>query len=243
MHPNMRILNRSVSRFVFISLHATVTACALAGSVGWAQEFEYPVKHRHAMRDCTGVLRIGPDGIEYQTTDDRDSRKWSIDDIRTFKLESPEKISIVTYEDQKRWAGKDKVFEFTLVDKKATQELSASLLTLIRRPMLLAVIPESREDPAYEIAVKHLRRVSGTRGLLQIYPDKVVYRTAVEGDSRYWRVEDIERFSRPDRFRFQIVSHLPEVYNFELMQDLPEGLYDYLWVRLHPSRYYPASEP
>jgi hypothetical protein len=24
------------------------------------------------------------------------------------------------------------------------------------------------------------------------------------------------------------------------MEDLPEGLYDYLWVRLHPSSYYPA---
>ena len=40
-----------------------------------------------------------------------------------------------------------------------------------------------------------------------------------------------------DRFRIEIDSYLPEAYNFELMDDLPEGLHDYLWVRLHPSSY------
>ncbi len=63
------------------------------------------------------------------------------------------------------------------------------------------------------------------------------------------RFGDIERFSRPDRFRFQIVSYVPkaggptEAYNFQLMEDLPEGAYDYLWVRLHLSSYYPAVAP
>jgi len=214
-----------------------------------AQEFSYSVRHRHALRDCGGVLNINSSGISYTTTKGKDSRKWSFDDIRTLQIKSPTQISVLTYEDQKRWVGKDKVFEFDLVGKKATPELSAFLLTHVERPMKLAVIPEIPEEATYEIMVKHLHAIAGTRGVLRIYPDKVVYITEVEGDSRVWRMRDIERFSQPDRFRFQLVGYVPESgrpnesYDFQLMQDLPDGLYDYLWVRLHPSSYYPAIQP
>jgi hypothetical protein len=213
-----------------------------------AQNFEYSVKHRHILKDCRGVLTITPDGVQYKSTREKDSRKWSFEDIRVFEIKSPTEISIVTYEDQKRWAGKDKVFEFTLLDKKATPDLGAFLLSRIKRPLELAVIPEDSEKPVYEIPVKHLRTISGTRGVLRIYADKVVYKSPTAGDSRYWRIADIERFSQPDRFRFEIVSFLPkaggptEVYNFQLIEDLPEGVYDYLWTRLHPASYYPAIQ-
>jgi len=213
-----------------------------------AEEFAYSVKHHHALKDCRGVLKINSDGIMYMARKGKDIRKWTFEDIRTLEIVSPTKISIVTYEDQKRWLGKDKVFEFDLGDKKATPELSALLLNYVQRPMKLAVIPDIQEKPQYEIPVKHLHAISGTRGMLRIYSDKVVYTTAVAGDSRFWRMRDIERFSRPDRFRFQIVSYLPQTggpnenYDFQLMQDLPEGVYDYLWVRLHPASYYPSIQ-
>jgi hypothetical protein len=77
----------------------------------------------------------------------------------------------------------------------------------------------------------------------------VVYQAEIKGDSRYWRISDIQRFSQPDRFRFEIVSYLPkaggptEDYDFQLFDDLPSGVYDYLWVRLHPSSYYPDIRP
>ena len=218
----------------------------IASAPAWAQNFEYAVRHHHTFKDCRGTLKIDARGVEYETAHAKDGRKWKFSEIRVVEVKSPTEISIVTYEDQKRWAGKDKVFEFTLLDKKATPELSAFLLSHVKRPMELALIPESREKPAFEIPVKHLRTITGTRGVLRIYPDKVVYQSATAEDSRYWRFEDIERFSQPDRFRFQIVSYEPkaggptEAYNFQLMDDLPEGVYDYLWVRLHPSSYYPA---
>lgn len=213
----------------------------------WPQSFEYAVKHRHTLKDCSGTLKITSDGVEYLTVHAKDSRLWKSDEIRTLEVKSPTEISVVTYEDQKRWAGKDKVFEFTLLDKKATPELSTFLLSRVKRPMQVAVLPE-QGAPDFELPVKHLHTISGTTGVLKIYPDKVIYQTTKEGDSRYWRLADIERFSQPDRFRFQIVSYVPmaggptEVYNFQLMEDLPEGLYDYLWVRLHPSSYYPAGQ-
>jgi hypothetical protein len=222
-----------------------VALIILCGAVpSWAQNFEFTVKHHHTLKDCQGTLKISGDGVEYLTTHAKDSRFWKYEEIRTLEVKSPTEVSIVTYEDQKRWAGKDKVFEFTLLDRKATPELSSFLLARVKRPMEVAVLPE-HGVPRFELHVKHLHTITGTTGVLKIYPDKVVYETARQGDSRYWRLSDIERFSQPDRFRFQVVSYVPaaggptEVYNFQLMEDLPEGLYDYLWVRLHPSSYYP----
>jgi hypothetical protein len=230
-------------RYALVSFLASVFfGTAPAG----AQNFEYAVKHHHTLKDCRGTLKVTDEGVEYRTAHVKDSRRWRFDEIRTLEVKSPTKISVVTYEDQKRWAGKDKVFEFTLLDKKATPDLSAFLLSHVKKPMELAVIPEEGEKPAFEIRVKHLGTISGTRGALRIYPDKVIYQSSTGGDSRYWRIEDIQRFSQPDRFRFQIVSYLPktggptEAYNFQLLEDLPAGAYDYLWVRLHPSSYPPT---
>ncbi len=223
-----------------------LSTIALLGTVpAAAQNFEFSVKHHHTLKDCRGVLKITPDGVEYAAGKAKDSRKWKFENIRTFEVKSPTEISLVTYEDQKRWFGKDKVFEFTLLDKKATPELSTFLLNHVKRPLEIAIIPEDAEQAAFEIPVKHLRTITGSQGVLRIYNDKIVYQTPTKGDSRYWRISDIQRFSQPDRYRLQIVSYLPktggpnEDYNFQLFEDLPPGVYDYLWVRLHPSSYYP----
>jgi hypothetical protein len=230
-----------MKHYLGISLMLFVLSGAVAS---WAQNFEFTVRHQHMLKDCHGTLRISGEGVEYLTAQGKDSRFWKFEEIRTLEVKSPTEIVVVTYEDQKRWIGKDKVFEFTLLDNKATPDLSAFLLSRVKRPMEVAVLPE-QGVPKFELPVKHLHTISGTTGVLKVYPDKVVYETARQGDSRYWRLSDIERFSQPDRFRFQIVSYVPmaggptEVYNFQLMEDLPEGLHDYLWVRLHPSSYYP----
>jgi hypothetical protein len=209
-----------------------------------AQSFEFAVRHGHLLKDCRGTLKISASGVEYQTSHSKDGRKWKFEEIQTIEVKSPVQISLVSYEDQKRYFGKDRVFEFELLSEKVQPDLSAFLLTHVSRPMIVAVLPES-EKPAFEFPVKHLHTITGATGTLKIYPDRVVFQSAREGDSRHWRLSDIERFSRPDRYRFQIVSHVPksgwptETYNFQLMEDLPPAVYDYLWVRLHPSAYYP----
>ncbi len=216
-------------------------------SVSYGQSFEYAVKHHHIRKDCRGTLRITPDGVEYKTPNPKDSRKWRFEEIRTLEVKSPTEISAITYEDQKRWFGKDKVFKFTLLDKKATPELSVFLLSRVKKPMELAVVPEESSKPAFEIPVKHLHTVVGAMGVLQVYTDHVVFNSSKLGDSRFWRLADIERVSQPDRFRFQIVGYVPKaggptaVYNFQLLEELPEAVVDYLWVRLHPSSYYPNA--
>jgi hypothetical protein len=116
----------------------------------------------------------------------------------------------------------------------------------VKKPMTLAVVAEGT-DAVFEILVKHLQTLGGARGVLRLYTDRVVFQSVKEKDSRVWRLGDIQGFAQPDRFRIQIRSFVPafggptEVYNFQLLDDLPEGVYDFLWVRLHPSAYYPAA--
>ncbi len=212
-----------------------------------AQDFEFAVRHHHTLKDCRGVLKFTGDGVEYRTAHAKDSRTWKYSELRVIKVESSAKIAVITYEDQKRLLGKDREFEFTLLERKIPAQLSAFLLSKVSRPMVLAVFPETGK-PAFEVPVKHLETLGGARGILRIFPDRVVFKSSREGDSRIWRLQDIERFGQSDRFRLQITSRVPrrggptEVYNFELLEDMPEGLYDYLWVRLHPSTYYPETQ-
>lgn len=224
---------------------------AAAGSFAAENQFHYSVRHQHIFKDCRGVLTISDAGVEYKTAHKNDSRKWSFKEIRLLRVESLTGVSILTYEDQKRYIGKDRTFSFNLVEGKVSADLSAFLLARIKRPMVLAVLPPSSPDeekPAFEIPAKHLHTIEGAMGVLRIYTDRIIFQAVREGDSRFWRLSDINRFSQPDRYRFQIVSDVPmaggptEVYNFQLLNELPAGVYDFLWVRLHPSTYYPALQ-
>jgi hypothetical protein len=212
-----------------------------------AADFEFVVRHVHTFKDCRGSLRFTNAGVEYRTNQTKDARSWRYEQIRVIQVKSSTAITILTYEDQKRYLGKDRAFEFTLVERKVPADLSAFLLSKVKRPMLLTVLPEGEAKPAFEVRAKHLHTLGGAMGVLRIFEDRVVFQSEKEEDSRIWRLEDIQRFGQPDRFRFQITGSLPktggptETYNFALLDDLPEGLYDYLWVRLNPSSYYPAN--
>ena len=60
--------------------------------------------------------------------------------------------------------------------------------------------------------IKHLETLGGARGVLRVYPDRELI---LESDSGRAGLRALE--------------------------DLPEGLYDCLWVRLHPSAYFPEN--
>jgi plastocyanin domain-containing protein len=63
--------------------------------------------------------------------------------------------------------------------------------------------------------------------------------------SRYWRYSDIQGFSHPTRYRFEITTFEKKfggpakVYDFQLKEDLPSPAYDYVWVRVNPAELYP----
>ena len=63
--------------------------------------------------------------------------------------------------------------------------------------------------------------------------------------SRYWRYTDIQQIGRLDPYRFEIstfedqVGGPNRVFNFELKRQMEDIVYDYVWVRVNRTKYYP----
>src|SRR5262249_30230407 len=167
-------------------------------------------------------------------------------DIQQIKIESPTVLEILTYEDQRRMLGRDRIFRFRLLEGKITPEVSALLVAKASRQVATSVAPASDGEPKFETAVKHLHAFGGCQGTLKIYPDRVSYESADKPEhSRYWRYSDIQGFGRPARYRFEITTFEDKfggptkVYDFQLKEDLAASAYDYVWVRVNPAELYP----
>ena len=206
-----------------------------------AQSYEFPVEHAHTLRNCRGKLLITPEKIEYKTEHRRDARIWEYVEIQQITVASPVELELTTYEDQKRMAGRDRIFKFRLLEGRLTPEISALLLEKATHPLVTSVPPQVEDAPQFAISVKHLHTFGGCSGTLKIYGDRVVFES--QTDARFWRYSDIQNFSHSERFRFEIVSYEDKVggakaYNFQLKEELPAQAYDYVWARVYPSKFH-----
>jgi len=213
-----------------------------------AQSYEFLVEHEHTFRNCRGTLVITPERIEYQTIHKKDMRVWRYSDLRQIKIESPTSIELVSYEDQNRMLGRDRVFKFKALEGEITSEISDMLVERAARPVVTSVGPATDDAPAFKAPVKHLHRFGGCIGTLRVYPDRMVYESEdMPSDSRYWRYGDIQNISQSDRYRFEVITFEeklggPKSYNFQLREALPAQAYDYVWARVYPSKLHSGEE-
>jgi hypothetical protein len=205
-----------------------------------AQSFEYVVEHQHTLLNCSGTLTICADKIEYQTTHKEDARVWRYEDIRQIKIQSPTRLEITSYEDQKRMLGRDRIFKFKLLVGQISPEVSALFVNKAKYPVATSVMPQAGEPPKYEVAVKHLHTFGGCEGVLQLYSDRVVYLSADKSEnSRYWRWSDIQSISRSGPYQFSITSFELQFggptksFNFVLKERMDDAMYDYLWEKIN----------
>ena len=214
-----------------------------------AQSYELPVEHEHTFRDCRGTLVITPEGIEYRTAHKEDARAWRYTDLRQIKIESSTRIELVSYEDQKRMLGRDRVFKFKALEGEITSEIGRLLVERAARPVVTSVAPSIEDAPAFETPVKRLHRFGGSIGRLKFYPDRLVYESVdTPSDSRHWRYGDIQNISQSDRYRFEVITFEeklggPKAYNFQLRESLPTQTYDYVWARVYASKFHSGDEP
>lgn len=220
----------------------------LFAAAALAQSFEFPVKHEHTLSNCRGKLVITPDKIEYQTEHKQDTRSWQYTELRQIKVLSSISLEVVTYEDQTRLAGRDRIFKFTLLAGQLTPEISALLMKAAPRPIVTSVLLSAQEEPRFTVLVKHLRPLNGSTGTLKIYNDRIVYEASDKiTESRYWRYSDMQNFSHSERYRFEIVTYEDGIgglkaYDFQLREELPAGIYDYVWRRVYPSKFQPQEK-
>jgi hypothetical protein len=207
-----------------------------------AQSYEFKVEREDTLRNQQGKLIITPEKIEYLTDHKGDSRAWRYDELRQVKFDSPQRIVLVSYEDQKWKLGRDRIFKFKVLEGEISPAVSALVMDKAARPLVTSVMPAIEGEPRFEVLVKHLHAFGGCVGTLKIYSDRVVYESKdMPTDSRYWRYSDVQNFSQSERFRFEIVTFEskfggPKAYNFQLREELPATAYDYVWARVFPSK-------
>jgi hypothetical protein len=236
--PNIDEIGGRMKRIAFIVLLTLGLALP-----AMAQRFEFPVEHEHTLRNCRGKLIITEDKMEYQTDHKKDAQSWQYTELRQLKVLSPVALELVTYEDQMRLAGRDRIFKFTLLSGQITPEITALLMKVAPRPIVTSVLPPVQDEPRFTVLVKHVRPLKGSLGTMKIYADRIVYEASDnETESRYWRYSDIQNFSHSERYRFEIATYEDGIgglkaYHFQLREELPTGIYDYVWTRVYPSKF------
>ncbi len=224
-----------------------ILAClALAGRT-WGADLRYEVKHDHLWKFGSGTLTFSESGVAYQEhskkageTDENLHRgAWAYQDIQQLYL-APRKVSIRTYKDRKWRLGADEQLELTL-EGDQTFEAAYDLLKTRLDQRFVAAFAEDDMQVLWEVPVKLNRLISGSEGVLQFGPDRIVYKTPDREEARTWRYEDIENVSSSGPFQFTITTYEKSgrdygdlrALNFQLKQPLDQKRYDRLWRRLN----------
>lgn len=212
-----------------------VTAAAALAADG--PPFELAVRLDRTFGSTPGTLTFGADRVEFEATGGNQVRSWRYEDLQQIQVRTARRIDLLTWEDQGRLKlGADRTYAFHLSAGEVPSELVAFLLRRVERPLLIAVMPPACCHPGLQVAVKHERQGQGSEGVLAIEPGALIYRTPREGDSRYWRLADLESVLRLDRYRLQVMAREGgrlRPFVFQLKRELPEGFYEALWAEVN----------
>ena len=80
-----------------------------------AQTFPVVLKKR-LWPDGGGRIEITEQAIAYRAEKESESRVWNYPDIQFFDRISSQEFTILTYQDQRRWLGRDKQYHFVVTE-------------------------------------------------------------------------------------------------------------------------------
>jgi hypothetical protein len=234
---------------------ALLVTLVLLAPVSFAQDLKYDVWHGHSRPPHVkkagnmGTLTITEAGVSFEETYRNGTHHkhphawhWDYQDIQQLKI-APKSLAVLTYKDNRWKLGADREYEFDLRADGSFED-AWQLLKGRLDQRLVGAIPDHLSTTLWQIPVKHLRRVRGDEGVLQVGPDTIVYQSADKAESRTWRYEDIENVSSSGPFELTITTferaktHYGNLkgFNFELKQRLEEARYNELWLRLNQSK-------
>jgi hypothetical protein len=210
-----------------------------AATVAQQPPFELAVRQDRLVGSTRGTLVVDPSGIEFRTTDRKESRRWEYRALRQVRILSTTRIALDTYEDQGRLRlGADRSFSFEVTAGTIPADLVAYLLGRVERPTVTAVMPPLPPTALFDVPVKHDRAGRGSEGRLLLYDTGIAYVTEREGEARFWRFRDVHAVMRLDRYRLQVLAYEGgsgnvRPFTFELKTDLPQAMYDAIWQRVN----------
>lgn len=248
----MELRSQKTRYYTFLILSLVAMA-----SPALAADLRYEVLHDHLWKSGTGTLVVSDEGISYQEApkepkgnqpkgnkEDKDLHHgtWAYEDIQQLYL-TPKKITIRTYKDRKWRLGADEQKEFTLNGEDTFHDAYEFLKTRLDQ-RFVAAFADDQSPMLWEIPVKLKGLISGSEGVLQFGPDRIVYKTRTREQSRTWRYSDIENVSSSGPFQLTITTFEKSMrdygdlraLNFQLKRPLDEKRYNLLWRRLNQTK-------
>ena len=207
----------------------------LAAPLACAQDFTFAVRHHHLHKGGEGTLRFTPAGIgwtENAKADTGHSRSWLYKNIQRLEL-SPSRVRIVTYDDVGWQLGRDREYVFDRLPK----DLAAEVYPLLTEQMdqrFLARVADPAVKPQWEMPAKLLLGRSGSNGTLKVAAGHIVFDGGETGESRTWRVADIENVSSAEVFELTITT-IDGENRLQLKEALAADRFQELWQRISES--------
>lgn len=193
--------------------------------------------------DQAGTLRVEDSQICFTPAgDDEERRCWAYGaDIQHLDRVSPTELALLSYEDVAWKLGRDRLYRFELVGGELSDDLFAEMAARIGRPVTDRVPPDAA-DSDLGIPAKRLRTFGGSEGAVYLSPERIVYRTDAESESREWRLDrEVASVWASDPYRLEIHVYegnsgsfrQPERYKFALKEPLDPETYRRLKLRLY----------
>ncbi len=209
----------------------------------------FEVRHDHdPWGGCRGQLIFSQQGLRYETSKEKHARDWSWADIQSFDRISPERFTVLTWEDRLRRLGHDRPFDFRVLPgaEPLTEEAFRLVESKLDRPLVDRLVdPEPAE---YEVAVRHRHTLGGCEGTLYFTAGEVIFESEQPRHNRRWRrgrdlhsfwsahpyhldahvfEENRGGFEKVRRFEFELKRPLDAAYYSRLRRQLWHG---------HPAR-------
>jgi hypothetical protein len=192
----------------------------------------YDVRHKHLWNGGPGVLRIDENSISFEEAGEwaKHSRTWKYDDIQELRL-GPQTLRIMTYEDNRWELGRDRVYVFDRIPSSVAGDWYPVFRVRLDA-RFVAALADEQAKPEWQIPAKLVHGITGSQGVVLVEADRVVYESSREGQSRTWRIEDLENVSSSNPFDLTITTHERE-FRFQLKQAMGERRYQELWMRVN----------
>ena len=216
-------------------MEAAIGVLIAAASLAAAQDYTFEARRRHGRKGSEGSLTFDATAVRWKEAGKKrdHSGEWRYQDIQRLTL-SPERIEIITYDDNPRLLGRDQRYEFDHLPEGMAVKLYPWLRERLDQ-RFLAHLADPNIRPQLEIAAKLLHVMRGSNGKLLIADDEIVFDGSPDGESRTWRISDISFISQDSPLELTLTTVEGES-RFQLKQALPEARYQALWRRVAVAR-------
>jgi hypothetical protein len=188
-----------------------------------------------------GSVEITDEGIRFEAKKEKRSRQWGWLDIQYFDRISETEFDILTYQDQRKYLGRDRSFRFLITEGALSDQLFEMISAKLERPVTDRVVRQASQV-IYEVPVKHQHGFGGCEGVLQFTKDAIYYVTEHTKDAREWQLaRDVNSVWSADKYRLEIHTYdnnrrefsRSRVYKFDLKEPLNATLYRDLKLRMY----------